>query len=178
MSKFNRRLRLQGALYTLDYQVEHKMPFIATQQLAMNNNPVRLKIAHMYKTRPRDTLWYSMSHRLLLSRKSVVRTWALGRSRVAFRKALEERGYDRDGRAIPSVPRAKEEEKRLTSLRGTADFTVREEVIKAKFSDIEKDMRHIVDRMIKTSLAAPVADKDKVSPVQQRVLYTKPRKAA
>ncbi|PYH79864.1 hypothetical protein BO82DRAFT_247106, partial [Aspergillus uvarum CBS 121591] len=130
------------------YQVVHEMPFIATQQLALNS-PARVKITHLYENRPRDTLWSSFGLRLLLDYKSVVRSWAMGRSRVAFRKALADRGYDQDGRAISSFPRPTAEATQIAGLRGSIDFTVREEVITAKSPDIEKDMREIVDRIIK-----------------------------
>ncbi|RAH42669.1 uncharacterized protein BO95DRAFT_484545 [Aspergillus brunneoviolaceus CBS 621.78] len=160
-------LRIQTARYTLRYQVEHEMPFIAAQQLALNN-AIRVKLSHLYQTRPRDTLWYSFGLKMLLDYKSVVRSWAMGRSRVAFRKALAERGYDQDGRAISSFPRAATEETKIAGLRGSVDFTVREEVVTAKSSDIEKDMREIVDKIIRVMLHAPKAGTGKL---KQRVLW-------
>ncbi|RAH66816.1 chitin biosynthesis protein [Aspergillus aculeatinus CBS 121060] len=137
------------------------MPFIAAQQLALNN-AIRVKLSHLYQTRPRDTLWYSFGLKMLLDYKSVVRSWAMGRSRVAFRKALAERGYDQDGRAISSFPRAATEETKIAGLRGSVDFTVREEVVTAKSSDIEKDMREIVDKIIRVMLHAPKAGTGKL----------------
>ncbi|PYI21737.1 hypothetical protein BO86DRAFT_348959 [Aspergillus japonicus CBS 114.51] len=165
-------LRFNSARYTIRYQVVHEMPFIAAQQLALHN-PASVKISHLYKNRPRDTLWSSFGLRLLLEYKSVVRSWAMGRSRVAFRKALADRGYDQDGRAISSFPRPAAEATQIAGLRGSIDFTVREEVITAKSPDIEKDMREFVDRIIKVMLHAPKAG---TGFLKQRILWDNKRR--
>ncbi|RAL11022.1 uncharacterized protein BO97DRAFT_110648 [Aspergillus homomorphus CBS 101889] len=158
------KLRLKTALYGINYHTDHIMPYIARSQLLLPKNPVKCKISHLYQNRPRDTLWYSMSHSMISSYKSVVRSWALGRSRVAFRKAMEARGYDRDGRAISSFAREPQEAKHIDGLRGTLNVIIQEPVLNAKSSEIERDMDLIVHEVIQTMLKDPNVKKGKVPP--------------
>lgn len=94
------------------------------------------------RDRPRDCLWWTVAASLNISKKSAVRRWATRRISNAFRAALQEKGFDQEGRV---------EENGLTDLRQDLRGSLRMDITARSLINertvIETEMRRLVEQL-------------------------------
>lgn len=114
------------------------------------NNPIRPKIAHLWDTRDKNTLWWYASVKPLLQYKRVVRSWSARRVRIAFVQALKARGFDREGRAMDRLDEAADEHALIqpASLTGTAEIAILPSSIKADSATLQRDVDIMLDYIL------------------------------
>ncbi|KAE8372256.1 hypothetical protein BDV26DRAFT_104827 [Aspergillus bertholletiae] len=133
--------------FTLRYVPKHVISPIASRYLASPINPIRFKIQHLYATRDRTTLWWRVSLQHLQQQRRVVRSWCARRVRLAFQRALKERGFDAEGRRIkPSSDEPSEGKD--GNLVGSIDILVRPQCIQENYATVQADMNSLVDSLI------------------------------
>lgn len=116
---------------------------IGARYLLSPVHPLYPKIAHLYKHRDRNTLWWRVSHTQLSSLKRVVRSWCTRRARIAFEQALKQQGFDRLGIPIAGSECAQKE--RLT---GTLDIVIRPPCVRESFETVQQDTHHLLESIL------------------------------
>ncbi|KAE8159410.1 hypothetical protein BDV40DRAFT_241450 [Aspergillus tamarii] len=136
--------------FTLRYVPKHVISPIASRYLASPINPIRFKIQHLYATRDRTTLWWRVSLQHLQQQRRVVRSWCARRVRIAFQRALKERGFDTEGRRIrPSSDESGAlSEGNCDNLVGSVDILVRPQCVQEGYAAVQADMDSLVDSLI------------------------------
>ncbi|GMF79212.1 hypothetical protein F9C07_2108387 [Aspergillus flavus] len=136
--------------FTLRYVPKHVISPIASRYLASPTNPIRFKIQHLYATRDRTTLWWRVSLQHLQQQKRVVRSWCARRVRIAFQRALKERGFDTEGRRIrpSSGEGAAVSDGEGDNLVGSVDILVRPQCVQEDYATVQADMNTLVDSLI------------------------------
>ncbi|PWY90478.1 hypothetical protein BO94DRAFT_26255 [Aspergillus sclerotioniger CBS 115572] len=149
----------------LRYSPVNKPSHVAMRYLSAEVHPLRPKIAHMYATRDKDTLWWMVNPSYLMSSKMkrLVRSWCSRRARTAFRQALKEHGFDTDGRRIRDEPLDSRD--RGKDLKGNVELLLHAEIMRMRFEDIRKEMSAgvgaLVDRMEKKNAPLKSGKKQK-----------------
>ncbi|PYH97663.1 hypothetical protein BO71DRAFT_395913 [Aspergillus ellipticus CBS 707.79] len=126
--------------FMLRYSPINKPSPIANRYLLSNNNCLQPKIAHMYATRDKNSLWWKTSASQLTSYRRVIRSWGSRRARVTFRKALQEQGFDEEGRRIELENQDGKQNNRK-NLSGSLEVILRAHVIEEQFDVLQKDMQ-------------------------------------
>ncbi|KAL1952556.1 hypothetical protein VTO42DRAFT_4814 [Malbranchea cinnamomea] len=122
-------------------------PPIALRYLSVSQfNPILPKIKHMYATREKGNLWWSVGHGNLTNHKRVIRSWCARRLRHAFRQALKQRGFDKDGKLLMFDVEGNVTEKKK-GLVGTLDIRMNVELLTAKYADIVQQAGLLVDHL-------------------------------
>ncbi|KAE8349012.1 hypothetical protein BDV28DRAFT_142097 [Aspergillus coremiiformis] len=136
--------------FTLRYVPKHVISPIASRYLASPINPIRFKIQHLYAQRDRNTLWWRVSVQHLQQHKRVVRSWCARRVRLAFRRALKERGFDAEGQRIGSDMDGNigTSEGKNDNLIGSIDIYVRSQCVQEAYSVVQADMNSLVDSLL------------------------------
>ncbi|EAS29929.3 uncharacterized protein CIMG_08675 [Coccidioides immitis RS] len=141
-------LRIKGvSLFHIFYSPENLIPYIAARYLNDFDHPIRPKVVHMYQTRERGILWWTVVDGYLVSSlKPVVRSWCARRVRTAFEAVLKERGYNTEGKKLirDSQGHVTGAEK---ALKGTMEIRMVEPVMKAGYEKIVEQARLLVDHL-------------------------------
>lgn len=127
---------------------------IASRYLQSPVHPIQPKIAHLYKHRDRNTLWWRVSVSQLTHLKRVVRSWCARRSRIAFEQALKKQGFDRLGIPIAGPECAQKE--RLT---GSLDIIIRPSCIGQSFEVVQQDTHHLLEKILSQRAMHPKVPK-------------------
>ena len=137
------------------YNSKNVMSPVASRYLAQPTHVLRPKIAHMWASRDPNTLWWRVSVTELLRSKRVVRSWAARRVRAVFSEALEERGYDREGRRIARIDQGPEsgmdtgaDADTRGGLTGTLEIVLRAKCIQSDSETVRREIHWLVDRLI------------------------------
>ncbi|KAL1983383.1 hypothetical protein VTN96DRAFT_10442 [Rasamsonia emersonii] len=132
--------------FVLRYFPRCIMTPIAARYVAIDTHPLRPKILHMYANRDPNTLWWrvSVNH---LPLKRVVRLWCARRARKAFRQALEERGFDHEGRPIKKEGSSSP----TVGLKGTVEIIVNQRSIKEGLPAVQEEMASLVDSLVQVA---------------------------
>ncbi|KAL1968661.1 hypothetical protein VTN77DRAFT_1487 [Rasamsonia byssochlamydoides] len=132
--------------FVLRYSPQCGMTPIAARFVQSETHPLRPKILHMYANRDRNTLWWrvSVNH---LPLKRVVRSWCARRARTAFKQALEERGFDPEGRPL----KKEEPSSQTVGLKGTVEIVVNQRSIKEELPAVKEEMASLVDSLVRAA---------------------------
>lgn len=140
-------------LFMLRYNWKYIRNHVANRYLGSPTHPINPKIAHMYAHREENNLWWTVSVQPLMSYRRVVRSWCARRTRVAFKQALRERGFNWEGRRLlgkMATPTMTPSELGIPGddLTGTVELIVHPPCVKEKFPVIQKEMSFIVDALL------------------------------
>lgn len=140
-------------LFMLRYNWKHIRNHVANRYLRSPTHPISPKIAHMYAHREENNLWWTVSVQPLMPYRRVVRSWCARRTRVAFKQALKERGFNREGRmsldkTATTAATPSETEIPGDGLTGTVELIVYPPCVKEKFPVIQKEMSSMVDTLL------------------------------
>lgn len=139
-------LRVPGLnLFSVTYD-SRQQPAFASQTILDNPGHVlhEATLAKLAKRDPESLWWNASSNKI--NAKKVVRTWCSRRLRIAFTKALEAKGYDREGR-----PQGLSSEALRTGkigLRGSLQLLGSEKLTTAKFSEVEEQTEAVLNSII------------------------------
>ncbi|KAL4898803.1 hypothetical protein BDV59DRAFT_167558 [Aspergillus ambiguus] len=151
--------------FTLRYVQKHVIPPVAARYLGSHIHPIRPKIHHLYASRDRDSLWWRVSVKQIQQYKRVVRSWSARRAKIAFRQALQDRGFDAEGRRLPlesgshttgDMPEGNE-----GNLTGSLEIVVHPQSILESYSVIQSDMHSLLDSLVEKRYAASHRKGDK-----------------
>lgn len=126
---------------------ENHEPFGYVQ--AYLNEPfhvLHLKYQRKYEKRRKDTLWWTAITGVNTAPKSAVRNYCCRKLRAAFVKALQIRGFDRDGR----IPASDEYPDGRDGILGSVRFTCVKPMITVDPSSLEMECLSVVDSIIRT----------------------------
>ena len=110
--------------------------------------PCRIRHA----ARPKEGLWWTVTANTMRG-KSVARTWAQRRLRVAIVKALESQGWDREGKVVTKVAppegagldTGREKERR--DLKGTLEVHTLTQILQATGEQVQREADLLVKIM-------------------------------
>ncbi|BDD61548.1 hypothetical protein MAP00_006589 [Monascus purpureus] len=141
---------ISSSNFILRYNSKTVISPVAMRYLAQPTHALRPKIAHMYATRDRNTLWWRVSMTELLRFKRVVRSWITRRTRATISEALKERGFDREGRRIVRTGQPSEAgaDANTRGLTGTLEVVIRPQCITEDSSTVQKEVSTLLDDLI------------------------------
>lgn len=163
--------------FTATYCPENVYQSIAFRYLSTPYHPLQPKIRHAYKTRERGILWWSVLQGQLTSENRRTRSVYLRKSRRAVVDALEERGFDADGRK-KIVDQEKTEGKEVddtiektanitpptSNLVGTFELALQRPILKASQEEIKSQAGSILDVIISSKTKRPQDPLNKPKP--------------
>lgn len=125
------------------YSLDPKPAFASRLILDNPSHVLHLATRRRLALRDMETLWWNVTSNTL-SEKKVVRSWCSRRLRVAFAEALEVKGFDREGRAW-----ARQNGSTVACLRGSLELLGTEDIVTAKFTEVQEQAGSIVDAIVK-----------------------------
>ncbi|RJE19191.1 hypothetical protein PHISCL_08468 [Aspergillus sclerotialis] len=137
--------KASSANFAFRYEPTFVVPFIAGRYLMSQLHCLRPKLDHFYRNCDRQVLsWMVRSSIKRTEYKQAPRVWAHRRTRVAFRNALKERGFDPQGKRIGNTPGAVLE----GDFTGSLTILIRKECVTQDFPTIQKDLSQLLDRVL------------------------------
>ena len=134
-------------LFYMHHHPKNVLPPVASRYIdMMSYHPAVPKIEHIYKHREKGTLWWNISPAKMVGHKKVIRSWCSRRVRHAFRDALRERGFDRDGK-VNVLNESGDVVGKEKGLQGTLDIRMNATLFEAKYADIEEQAGLLVDHL-------------------------------
>ena len=112
--------------------------YVSKVVLDDKTHPFYLPTAARWDARPRVGLWWHATGNTMLGKKAVVRRWCGRRLKNAFREALEERGFDEDGKGLFGG-----------ALTGCLEMDTKEGIVKAKFEEVKREAGMVVEHVMK-----------------------------
>ncbi len=111
-----------------------------TTHLVLNDkrNNDHLPTLARYASRPKVGLWWNVTSNTMAGKKAVVRRWSARRLRNAIVEALEERGFDGEGKRPVGG-----------NLTGTLQVRALQGIVQAKFEAVKKEARCLVEHVMK-----------------------------
>ena len=108
---------------------------------------LHLKYKRIYEQRRKDTLWWTVITGITTAPKSAVRNYCTRKLKAAFEKALQSRGFDRDGR----IPASEEYPDGRDGIIGTVRFTCVKPMITIDPFSLETECLALLDIVIDLS---------------------------
>ena len=105
---------------------------------------LHLKYKRKYEKRRRDTLWWTAITGITTAPKSAVRNYCSRKLKAAFMKALQSRGFDRDGR----IPASDEHPDGRDGIKGSVRLTCVKPMITVESSSLRTECLAVVDSLI------------------------------
>ncbi|MCJ1445203.1 MAG: hypothetical protein MMC23_005708 [Stictis urceolatum] len=133
----SRRIEGVGA-FGVQYSAKQNPAYSAREILENPSHILRPMMKERYAKRDMNTLWCSITANTMASKK-VVRSSCVKRLRAALWIAMEERGFDIDGRR--SLDRS-------VGLKGTLSLFAHEPTINLEFDKLREQMAFVVDHVL------------------------------
>jgi hypothetical protein len=100
-------------------------------------NNFHLPTLARYASRPKVGLWWNVTSNTMAGKKVVVRRWSARRLRNAIVEALEERGFDGEGKRLVGG-----------NLTGTLQVRALQGIVQAKFEAVKKEAGCLVEHVM------------------------------
>ncbi|KAI1913418.1 hypothetical protein LOZ61_002750 [Ophidiomyces ophidiicola] len=133
-------------LFQTFFAADNLVPYIGARYIADFDHPIRPKVVHTYLNRERGILWWSVVDGSLVVRKGVVRSFWARRVRRAFRTALEQRGYDAEGRKLIRDTKGNVVAKEK-SLKGTLEIRMGLPLLTSKAEALSTQIMQLVENL-------------------------------
>lgn len=135
------------------------MPSIASRYAKMALHPLRPKIMHMYTTREKGILWWSVLHGELTPEKRIVRSVLARKMRRSFEEALKRKGFDKDGRSLEFDGKKVDDKEKAPAgakgLVGTLEIVLQKPILEVDQHEVERQSGLLIDIIQKTLLKGP-----------------------
>ena len=171
-SKINRKhlqqlKKQQFPSFSWQYSAGHKPPGHVQFYVSDPYHVLHNKYKKKYDNRRRDTLWWTAATGVSTSSKSTVRSYCSRKMKVAFVKALQSRGFDRDG----SIPASEEYPDGRTGITGTVRILCLKPMMTVFKSILEKECQAFVDNLTELSNHAQQQKSRKCHDHESRLPY-------
>lgn len=128
------------------FSKSHVTAINSQDPLSKDHHPLRELTIAKYAER-KDPLWWNVLGKTEL-RPRVVRSWAINRTRVAFKDALKRKGYDENGYRLSDSADGQRPEKDLV---GSVLFMVNQGAAKASFEELNTEADAVLDAILQSS---------------------------
>lgn len=122
---------------------QHVAALNSQDPLKIDSHPRHFLVTKKYAER-KDPLWWNVLGKVEVHPR-VVRSWAINRTRVAFKAALKKKGFDEKGNRLEEAVAAGYEDKPLT---GSVQFLVTQGAVAASWAEVKAEAERILERVM------------------------------